>query len=263
LSATVQYVYCVVPAQSDPAAAPPGIDGTRVRAVHSKEQPGLVALVSSLDAVEYSGQTVSARSDDTTWLTPRAVTHDALVTWAADAGPVIPLPMWVMFHDDDAVSQMLADRAPEFRGAIERVTGAREFGLRVSGDMTALARAAEQMNDDLGRLEQLASSAPPGQAYLLRRKVAEARKIATRDAAARIAEDSHDHLSGRSRASLPRATALANEPGVILDGAYLVANEDYDAFRSAVTDLIATYAPAGLRFDFTGPWPPYHFVRDD
>jgi hypothetical protein len=25
---------------------------------------------------------------------------------------------------------------------------------------------------------------------------------------------------------------------------------------------MATYEPSGLSFDFTGPWPPYHFVRD-
>lgn len=263
MSVTVRYVYCVVPAQVPLAGAPAGIDGTAVRAVRSDAQPGLAALVSSLDSVEYSGENVSVRSDDTAWLTQRAIAHDALLTWAADAGPVVPLPMWVMFHDDDAVSQMLTERGAEFLGAIERVSGAREFGVRVSGDKAALAMAVEQLNHDLARTEQQASVAPPGQAYLLRRKAAEARKIATRDAAARIAEESHERLAGRSRASLARATALANEPGVILDGAYLVANEDYDAFRSVLTDLIATYAPAGLRFDFTGPWPPYHFVRDN
>ncbi|HEY8311814.1 MAG TPA: GvpL/GvpF family gas vesicle protein, partial [Gemmatimonadaceae bacterium] len=254
MSATVQYVYCVVSQPIELSAAPRGIDGAPARAVLNNEHPGLVALVSALDAIEYSVETISTRTDDPAWLTPRAIAHDSLLTWAADTGPVIPLPMWVMFHDDVAVSQMLAERATEFRAAIERVSGAREFGVRISGDKRALASAVEQMNADLARLEQQASTAPPGQAYLLRRKVAEARKIAIRDAASRIAEQAHESLAGRSRASLARATALANEPGVILDGAYLVANEDYDAFRSAITDLIATYAPAGLRFDFTGPW---------
>jgi hypothetical protein len=50
---------------------------------------------------------------------------------------------------------------------------------------------------------------------------------------------------------------------VILDGAYLVPDEQYDAFRTALTALMSTYEAAGLHFEFTGPWPPYHFVRGD
>lgn len=243
--------------------APRGIDDALVRTMRNSRIPGITALVSSLDAAEYSGDRVSERSSDSAWLTPRAIAHDAVVTWAGDRGAVVPLPMWVMFHDAAAVRQMLAERAKEFRGALDRVDGAREFVVRISGDKTALAAAAEKMDGALSLLEQQASAAPPGQAYLLRRKLADARKVATRDAASRIVEETHDALSTRSRASVARATALANEPGVLLDGAYLVANDEYEPFRSALTEIIAAYEPAGLHFDFTGPWPPYHFVRDN
>ena len=201
--------------------------------------------------------------DDAEWLTPRAVTHDALVTWAGDHGAVVPFPMWVMFSDEPAVTQMLAERAEEFRDTLDRVRGAREFGVRLSGDQTALAAAAETMDSALAALEQQAESASPGQAYLLRRKLADARKAAVRDAAVRIVEQTHDALSSHSRASVARATAIANEPGVLLDGAYLVADEEYQHFRTVLTEIIAAYEPVGLRFDFTGPWPPYHFVRDN
>ena len=58
-------------------------------------------------------------------------------------------------------------------------------------------------------------------------------------------------------------TATSNEPSLLLDGAYLVANEGYDTFRAVLTSLIERFEPDGVRFDFTGPWPPYHFVRDN
>jgi gas vesicle protein GvpL/GvpF len=260
LSETVEYVYCVLSGSSAAGDAPRGIDGVPVRQV---AHDGVVALVSSLDASSYSGDTVSGRMDDPEWLTPRAVRHDAIVTWAGDRGPVVPIPMWVMFSNESAVVDMLAERGAEFRATLERVTGAREFGVRLSGDPASLAAASEKMDSALALLEQQASTAPPGQAYLLRRKLADARKAATRDAAVRIVDQTHDALSNLSRASLARATALANEPGVLLDGAYLVADDQYESFRSVLTGIIAVYEPAGLHFDFTGPWPPYHFVRDN
>ena len=260
MSETIEYVYCVVPATLPVNGVPRGIDREAVRLVAHAD---IAALVSSLDAGEYSGDKPAERMDDPEWLTPRAVTHDALVMWAGDRGAVVPFPMWVMFSDQAGVTDMLAGKAADFRDTLDRVSGAKEFGVRVSGDQVSLAAAAEKMGSALAVLEQQASVAPPGQAYLLRRKLADARKAATRDAAVRIVEQTHDALSSRSRASIARATALANEPGVLLDGAYLVADEEYEPFRTVLTEIIATYEPAGMRIDFTGPWPPYHFVRDN
>lgn len=260
MSGTVEYVYCVVPATLVVTGVPRGIDRTAVRRISQGE---LAALVSSLDATEYSGDAPASRMNDAEWLTPRAVTHDALITWAGDHGAVVPFPMWVMFSDEAAVAEMLAQRSAELRDTLDRVRGASEFGVRLSGDQAALAVAAETMDSALAELGEQANRAAPGQAYLLRRKLADARKAATRDAAVRIVEQTHDALSSHSRASVARATALASEPGVLLDGAYLVADEEYQQFRSVLTDIIATYEPTGLRFDFTGPWPPYHFVRDE
>lgn len=237
-----------------------GIDRTTMRRIGHGD---IAALVSSLDASEYSSDHVAEKVGDPEWLAPRAVAHDALVTWAGDRGPVVPFPMWVMFTDEASVQSMLADREGEFSETLDRVRGAKEFCVRVSADRTALAVAAEQMDSELATLEQQASVAPPGQAYLLRRKLAEARKMATRDAAVRIADQTHQALTDNSRVSVARATAASREPGVLLDGAYLVADEQYEPFRTVLTELMGIFQPTGLHFDFTGPWPPYHFVRAD
>ena len=259
MTATVEYVYCVVPAASVLTGMPRGIDSAPVRSVARAD---IAALVSAVNAEQYSGDTASERMGDPEWLAPRAVAHDAVVTWAADRGAVVPFPMWVMFSDDITVSAMLDERHDELRGVLNRVSGARELCVRISADRAALANAAERMDDRLDELERRATAAPPGQAYLLRRKLAELRKSASRDIASRIADQAHSTLSDRSRESVARDRSASNEPGVLLDGAYLVADEQYDSFRSALTDLVAAYGPTGVSFDFTGPWPPYHFVRD-
>jgi hypothetical protein len=222
-----------------------------------------MALVSTLDAIDYSGDVISEKVEQAEWLAPRAMTHDSLVTWASDRGAVVPFPMWVMFGNDAAVLSMLSRKSSDLRESIDSISGAREFCVRVSADQSALAAAAEQMDPALAVISQQALAAPPGQAYLLRRKLAEARKTATRDAAGRIAERAHAALSDAAWSGVARATTVSSEPGILLDAAYLVADEKYEQFRTALTRLMETFQPAGLRFDFTGPWPPYHFVHGD
>jgi hypothetical protein len=48
---------------------------------------------------------------------------------------------------------------------------------------------------------------------------------------------------------------------LVLDAAFLIAPEHLDAFRRELTALIDLHGSRGFRFDFTGPWPPYHFVQ--
>jgi len=251
-------VYCIVPAALALTDAPGGLNDAPIRSVARSD---IAALVSTVPAADYATAAASQRMDDPQWLAPRAIAHDAVVTWAADRGAVIPFPMWVMFSNEAAVSSTLEKRHDEFRATLDRVSGARELCVRVAADRLALMNAAERMDAGLADLERQAGLASPGQAYLLRRKLAEARKSAARDVASRIVEQTHATLTERSRDSIARATAATDEPGVILDAAYLVADDGYQAFREALTGLVTTYEPAGLRFDFTGPWPPYHFVR--
>lgn len=256
----MEYVYCIVPDDNAFAAAT-GIGGAPVRRLR-REGGGISALVSSLSGDETNPDVVAARVGDAEWLAPHAIAHDALITYAADQGDVIPLPMWVMFSDDAAVLGMLGERAREFETALGAVRGAREFGVRVSADRAALEAVADRIEGSIGALSEEADAAPPGRAYLLRRRIAALRTSAVRDVAIRLAEDVHSRLSGLARASVSEATALAKEPGVVLDGAYLVQNADYESFRAELTDIIGEYEPSGVRFEFTGPWPPYRFIRE-
>jgi hypothetical protein len=256
-------VYCVLPAVTAPDAtdAPRGLEGAPVRMV---SDGALAALVSDVDAAAYTPEAITARAGDAAWLTPRAVAHDTVVTWASDRGAVIPLPMWVLFDDDPRLCAMLAERGDELRAALDRVAGAREYGVRVSADAAALATAADALDPTLAALARDAAAASPGQAYLLRRKLDEARRAARRDVAERLAREIHESLAARARATVPRvATQATPQPDVLLNAAYLVADDALDAFRAALTALVERHRAAGVRFDFTGPWPAYNFVRAD
>lgn len=264
MTAQVVYVYCVTPggvAAAEGATAPQGLEGAPIRVV---TDGALAAVVSDVAAAAYAPEAITAQAGDAAWLTPRAIAHDAVVTWASDRGAVVPLPMWVLFDDDIRVAAMLRERGDVLRAALDGVTGAREYGVRVSADASALASAAESMDPALGAMEREAAGASPGQGYLLRRKLDEARRAAVRGAAERIARDVHETLAPIARESVPRVVTQATpQPDALLNAAYLVADNALDAFRAALTTLVERHGASGVRIDFTGPWPPYNFVRAD
>jgi hypothetical protein len=228
-------------------------------------------LVSSVDASKYAPGEVESRVGQLEWLAPRAEAHDRVVTAAADAAPVIPLPIFSLFRDEAAIRAMLAGRREELRRLFARLRGAREYTVRVYRDDAKLNAALSEMSPHIRELESGADRASPGQRYLLQRKLDEARRTELKRVSSAVAQETHRVLSAVARAAvretLPAALATVeagstNTQPAILNSSFLVDDERLDDFRRTLSDVIALRSPAGFRVDFTGPWPAYHFARD-
>lgn len=128
-STPVWYVYGIVRANSPLAGVPRGVDDAEVI---SELRDEVAALVSVLDGARYESEAMEANSGDVEWLSPRAVAHDLVLTWATDraAGAVIPLPMFSLFSGRTAVQALLVERASQFASALAHVAQGREYALR-------------------------------------------------------------------------------------------------------------------------------------
>jgi hypothetical protein len=255
------YVYGIVPASLTLERAPAGLDDGRLELVRHDE---IAALISHLDAAAYPAEVVEANVGDVAWVGPRAVAHDQVLTWASEAGAVIPLPMFALYREPNALETMLRERAERLRDTLRRVEGAREYAVRVFRLDDVLAARVSELSPMLAELERAAKAASPGQRYLLERKAESERSGEIRRIASAVARESFDAL--RSLASDGAREAIPQRDGergtAVLNAFFLVPNDAVDAFRRELTALVSRHEPNGFRFEFTGPWPPYHFVRD-
>lgn len=269
-NANLVYAYGIVRADFSaggmPGSPPPGLDGRSVTLVRFGD---VAALVSRLPASEYSPETIAERSGEVAWLSPRALAHDQVLTWAQEhsASGVVPLPMFSMWGSEGALERTLEDRSGALAATFQRVAGADEFGLRVHRRDAAMLEAIDTLDEDVARLRREAAAASTGQRYLLERKIAERAKTAVRAASQRMARKIFADLRSLAREALSRPltpdSGKADDATMVLNGAFLVARDRLDAFRAAVAARMAEHEPKGLRFDFTGPWPPYNFVGDE
>lgn len=260
IMARLFYVYGIVPAGAATSGAPLGIDDTPVSAV---AEGRVAALASELTGDEYEPDTIAAMSRDMEWVAARATAHDLVLTWASDRGPVIPLPMFSStFGSADAVRAMLRDRAGDLRAVLDRVARGREYALRVYRVDAELRAALPALSQEVAALKSAADAASPGQRYLLERKLDERMKEELRVTSQRIAGEIRESLAAEAveSATSPIPRVATDAPGtMILNAAFLVAPDRLRAFQERLTSIVEQRQPAGFRFDFTGPWPPYHF----
>jgi len=257
------YVYGVVGRSIETGSAPAGIDGGKVSLIPNGD---VSALATSVGADDYSPERVESLTADVDWVSQRAMAHDRVLTWASDNAPVIPFPMWTLFRDSKAVEAMLAKRNGELQRTFQRIADGREFIVRVYVQPGVLKDHIAGQTGELGALEAEAARATPGQKYLLQRKIESLRKDAGRDVAAKAAAEIHDALKSESMETVreqPVNSGAPREQGrAILNASFLVKPGRVVHFQEVLTEMVRKYEPSGFRFDFTGPWPPYHFVGE-
>jgi hypothetical protein len=262
---SIWYVYGIVSSEMPETTLPMGLDDTGVAL---ERHDGIAALVSVLDGDQYAPAALETNSGDVEWLSPRAVAHDRVLTWASDHGAVVPLPMFSLFSGRQAVRTMLRERATQLSSTLASVGRGREYALRVYRVDAELLGAATSLSPRLGELAKTAESASPGQRYLLERKLDGEKKAELRSLSQRIVEEIVDALEPHTlrvvRSPIPRAAdaETATRGTMVLSVAFLVAPDQFDALQRTLTSLVSHHGAFGFRFDFTGPWPPYHFVND-
>lgn len=265
-SGSLWYVYGVVPAGFSASSTPGGLDDAAVT-IERADRGDVAALVSRLDHPDYQPAVLEERSGDVEWLSPRATAHDRVLTWASDHGAVVPLPMFSLFSGEPAVQTMLRDRAPQLTATLKHIGTAREYALRVYRVDAELAGAIPALSPRLQELSASAANASPGQRYLLERKLENEKKSEMRVVTTRIVDEIVEALSSSARevvrSPIPRMADSESARGtMVLNAAFLVDPRSLTDFQKTLTQLVAERGTQGFRFDFTGPWPPYHFVNE-
>ncbi|HYH86426.1 MAG TPA: GvpL/GvpF family gas vesicle protein [Pyrinomonadaceae bacterium] len=262
------YVYCV---GADDALAPlfdadvPGAieDG---RGLVLVEAGGLAAVVSRVPLSDYGEDALASRLTDATWTATRAIRHERVVEHFARRVAVVPLRFGTIYLRRESVAGMLAERGAQLRAGLARLDGREEWGLNVYVERARLREEVTRVSARLRELSARAESSPPGQAYLLRKKIEAMREEEARAETKRIAFEIEDALAdacdGASRLRVLKDEATA-QGELAARLAFLVARARFDEFREAAERLAEEHVPLGFSFELTGPWPAYNFVVED
>lgn len=256
----MRYVYAVIPADRLPqGTSPAGVDDAAVRYV---EGGAFAAIVSDVDEQTYSTDGVEQLTGDASRLGERAAAHDRVVTWASDRAPTVPLPLLSLFRNDERITDMLREREVTLRSALDRIARGREYTLRLYRVDDMLQQSLADLSSDIAAREAALQSASPGQRYLMERKLEKERQSAVRQVGRDVAAEVWTALRGVALDAVSEAAprGASAEVPLVLNASFLVSHEGYDEFRRVLTSFVERYATRGFRFDFTGPWPAYHFA---
>lgn len=230
----------------------PGFSTTRALAVGD----GLWLLAADAPLPEYGADSIQSHLQDLTWVSDRALAHEATVEHFSElAGPgmVIPMKLFTLFAGDDrALEHVRTDRARLDR-IFERIAGCQEWGVRIRFDHE---RARELGDEEVERdLRKLGA----GTAFLLRKKVEKDFFHAQLDRVKASAEEVFAGLAAHAEDARRRDPIAP----LILDAAFLVRTGRADEFEKEADRRAARLFDLACELTLTGPWPPYNFIGEE
>jgi hypothetical protein len=253
------YVYGVVAEAYELPEQLIGIDDEHHVTVVPAE--GIAAVASRVPLDEFGEEALTEQVGDLGWLETNARRHEYVLDRVREHTTLVPMRLCTIYQDDASVREMLAREHEFLVGALERLEGRTEWGVKLFAHESAGRKSDALREDD----EQLRESGP-GAAYLLEkrlesRRAAEAESVLEERCAA--AHERLAVLAVEAKLNPVQPRELTNrEEQMLLNGVYLVEDRASGEFANAAAALQAEYEGEGIELELTGPWPPYNFVND-
>ncbi|MGD0696770.1 MAG: GvpL/GvpF family gas vesicle protein [Terriglobia bacterium] len=224
--------------------------------------PDLCAIVCEVLQEDFCGPAAEQRMQELAWLGPRACRHEAVVEMVMRRSPVLPVRFGTLFSSREALAEFLEMHRDTISLFLLRVANQEEWSVKGLLDRK---EAGQALIDACLRTQQAQLTAmPPGTRYFQEQRArAEAQKQLRTwlDATThQVADDLMHEASDFCECAVVSREHPESGREVVLNWAFLLPQNGVAAFRTRIDQLNASYAPQGLLWEVSGPWPPYRFV---
>lgn len=224
----------------------------------------LAAVVRPVRRSDFTEEALQTRLRDPATLEEMVRAHNEVITAIHEQRSILPAKLGGVYERLDDLEEALEDSAGSLRAQLDRVEGCDEWAIHIYAERAAVERDVATGHPTLRRLQDELSTASPGRAYFLQRKVANDLATATAQALEEVAQSAFELLRAQAvdgHAS-PAARSADTVEGEIevLRAAFLVARATTERFAAAAESLNGSRP--GVRCEYSGPWPPYSFAAE-
>ncbi|MCP8321090.1 MAG: GvpL/GvpF family gas vesicle protein [archaeon] len=239
-----RYVYCIIECGERINFGKIGI-GDRGDEVYTIPYKDISAVVSDTPLVEYEPSEENA------------LTHMNVIQRVMQDYTVLPLKFSTIFKSEMNLKKILMMHYNEFKAELERLRDKIEFGVKVLWQPEVAIDEVRRTSEKVKSLEREMK----GKALRMKQNLKEKLDEAIKDELNRRAEEYSEAIFEelKKHASESRKSRMVGH--MILNGAFLLHKSSIDEFKIALERIKSRYEPKGLEFIFSGPWPPYNFVK--
>ena len=223
------------------------------------ESGSLAAFYSLVDASDFSQEAIDARAKDVEWLGAIGYRHQEVMTKLMRGGTVIPLRAFTLFANEDSLRAHIDAQREVFTKILDRLDGKQEWTVRIEFEPQKWSDSLVNRVASLKALTDEMQQASSGKAFLLRKKLDDEKKKASRDAEQEVVGEIERRLLEKLACDSV-AESRQQRSGAFPQINVLINRDEEARLEELRQDLEQRYASEGVTLALTGPWPPYTFA---
>jgi len=254
---SVLYVYAFGRAAHPLPETVEAIDGSqRIQLVTAGD---LTAFATDVDDVDFSQAVIDARARDVEWLGGIGYRHQSVMSTLMHGGTIVPLRAFTLFASEENVKSHLDGHRESITSLLDRLDGKEEWTLRVEFDPQLWSDALIHRVESLRLLAAEVTEAAAGKAFLLRKKLEEEKKRASRDAEQQVMQEVEQAVMTKLPCDTVAETRQQRS-GAFPQINVLLERDENARLQELRDELAERYRDEGVTLALTGPWPPYTFA---
>lgn len=259
------YLYGLIPSNelaSQPVPPMKGFDGKDD--LYTVPVGEITAIVSSLDAKEYSEETIKEKiNNDMEWLQEKAFHHHETVMALSRLYTVIPLKFCTLYKNESNLIETVQTNHSKMRDTFALLEGNEEWNLKIYCNEELLKNQVSQNNPAIEERREEISHLSKGKQFFEKKKLDKLIEEEVEKEKDRFSENIHTHLKdfvlqGNVKRNWSKDVTGRKE-NMTWNSVYLISSSNVEKFLEEIEQLKKEKGEMGWQFEPTGPWPAYHF----
>lgn len=220
---------------------------------------GVCAVFTPVDAEAFSQEVIDQRAGDLEWLGAIGYRHQAVMTDLMKRTTIVPLRAFTLFRGEESLRAYLHEHAAALAKTLQRLDGKQEWTLRIELEPSKWSEALTSRVSSLRNLNDEIAAAPPGKAFLLKKKLGDEKKRASQSAEDDLVGEIEREIAAKLRCETVAESRQRRE-GAFPQITVLINRDEEAVLQELQTALNARYGQEGVTVALLGPWPPYTFA---
>lgn len=263
------YLYCVREKQTEKFTVEGLYKNSQAFALPVRQ---LEAIVSQVPLDQLGQEQIKHKAqEDLEWIKEMAQRHESVIEQAmridGRINPVIPMRFGTIFRNPENVAKTLTDEYRYYTECLAQLSQKQEWSVKLYlSDRTPMLSEVIEKDPMIIRKKNEIEAMPKGMAYffksqlddLIQKCVTEKTKGYAKSVWSALNELVCQSLQGNI---LEKEVTGRAEP-MILNAIFLINEKKIEAFKNTVVQLHSTMKSHGFQIEMSGPWPPYHFIKE-
>lgn len=241
-----------------------GIDQKRASVIPYKE---LGAVITPVNPLNFSQQRIDLQLKNPEWLKEKAFHHHECILAIHSQLTILPMSFCTIFQKEENLKSLLNEQYDVILEKLNRLKEKQEWNLKIYCNPEQSFSYVVNNNQTVLELKGNIATMPKGKQFIMKKRL---NQLITDELEKEQSQWWHQieqtlksfFEEARLRKNWGREITERKDE-MIVNCDFLINKKNSEHFLYQIHDLEQEFAKAGCTFQVSGPWPPYHFSKEN